>query len=133
MRNLFWYRKFVKIEKKMEPDGKAGFREVEPEREEVVWECFNLDCVVRGIWHTDNLFMVLLNDGHEQSQDAKVPILDKNGKVKGVEVKRVRDWFYSQIELNREDALRFWDESSIGGADERKRYLGVKLGKGTAV
>jgi len=97
---LFYYKREVKRKLK------------DQEVVDTFWDCFNLDCVVRCLWRDGNTFVVLLNDGHEQAQDVQKPIV-KDGKVKGMETKRERDWFYSQIELTLEDAIRFMDVTDV--------------------
>lgn len=96
MGKLFYYKREVKKKVKDE------------EVVDTYWDCFNVDCVVRGLWRDNKTFLVLLNDGHEQAEDRQKPIV-KNGKVTGMETKRERDWFYSQIELNPTDAERFME------------------------
>lgn len=93
--SLFWYKRKIK-EKKDDKDVTT-----------VYWDCFNTECVVRGIWFSDKVFAVLLNDGHEQATDQQVPVKNKNNGTT-LEVQRRRDWHYSQIELDVEDANRLW-------------------------
>jgi len=101
MSDLFFYKR---IEKRKEKD-EAG-KEIEVER--TYWDCFNVSKVVRGMWMSEGVFSLLLDDGHEQAQDQRVPILSKDGKTaKGYEVKRVRDWYYTQVNLFPDDAERF--------------------------
>lgn len=106
MSDLFFYRR---VEKKKEKDGEGKEVEVEV----TYWDCFNVNKIVRGMWMSDGVFSLLLDDGHEQSVDQKVPILAKDGHTtKGYEVKRVRDWYYTQVNLFKDDAIRFareWD------------------------
>lgn len=109
---LFFYRREVRRKAKDEPllEGE------DPKLKEVVetyWDCFNIDKVIRGHWTGEDEFTILLDDGHEQADDAQKPKFDKHGKVVGVEVKRERAWYMSQIPLNKEDAARFKEVSDI--------------------
>ncbi len=63
-----------------------------------VQDCFNIDCVVRAVWASEVVFMVLLNDGHEESKNT----FDTKGRPV-----KTRDWHVSQIELFGEDVKRF--------------------------
>lgn len=102
--SLFWYKRKVKGKvKEKDAEGK----EVEVEKTTIFWDTLNTDFIIRGLWHNEKVFMVLLNDGHEQAEDRQKPLF-KNGKPAGYEVKRERGWFYSQIELDVEDAKRLW-------------------------
>ena len=105
--NLFFYKRQEKTKVKLEyAEGQTG----PSEREEIIdyWDCLNVDTIVRGMAQKDGSLILLLNDGHEQSQDQRVPILAKDGHTpKGYEIKRVRDWYYSQVILVKEDAERF--------------------------
>lgn len=110
MSNLFFYKREVKKKVPVEnpEEGQPKFTEVV----EVVEDCFNVDKVVRGHWTSENEFTVMLDDGHEQADDVQKPVF-KNGKISGVENKRERAWFMSQIGLNREDAERFKSVTAI--------------------
>lgn len=116
MSQLFWYKRKEMVEEKVEGTGESPSQTIK--KEVVFWDCFNLKCVVRGLWGPTGTFSVLLNDGHEQSQQQKVPSLNKDGSVKGYEIQRVRDWYYSQIELDTEDASRFREISEVLTDDE---------------
>src|ERR1051326_6784363 len=107
MSEIFFYKRITKQNvKEKDEEGKEIVKEVEKSH----WDCFNINKVVRGLWKTDDTFSILLDDGHEQSQDQRVPILAKDGHTaKGYEVKRVRDWYFSQIDLMKDDAERFKD------------------------
>lgn len=98
MIKLFWYKRKVTRQKEVEKDGK---KEIVNEVINV-WDCINVDTIVRGFWKSEEVFSLMLNDGHEQSEDRQRPIY-KNGKAVGTETKRERDWFYSQIDLDIED------------------------------
>lgn len=82
------------------------------------YDCFNLSCVIRGFWAGDNKFVLLLNDGHEISEPTYKK--DNNGKLifgknnLPVEEKRTREWVVSQIELVKEDAIRFREICEMG-------------------
>jgi hypothetical protein len=104
MRDLFFYQREVKVPIETgEVDEKGN--PVKATEIQIVWDFFNLNCLIRGHWTSKDIFTVMLNDGHEQADDVQKPIF-KNGKVTGVETKRERAWFMSQIELNKEDAER---------------------------
>lgn len=103
MKDLFYYQREVKSKEAngVNADGTPHMEEVI----QTVWDCFNLNCVIRGHWVSEDTFAILLNDGHEQAEDVSKPVF-KNGKVVNVELKRERSWVMSQIELKKEDAER---------------------------
>lgn len=88
-------------------------------KEEVVYDSFNPECVVRGVWY-ENSFIVLLNDGHETSEYTEPPRWNKEGK-KVSEGKKERTWKVSEIALDKEDAAKFrrvteltdWDDTLV--------------------
>lgn len=92
MANVFFYKRIVKGQKQGDEDT-------------VLYDCMNLDCVVRGVMNGKSL-VVLLNDGHEQAEDVTKPVF-KNGKPVGTESKRERAWYHSQAILEGEDVVRF--------------------------
>lgn len=104
MNRLFYY-KTLRTEKVKEKD--ENDKEIEKEVIHEQWDCFNIDCVVRGFWSGPAVFSLLLNDGHEQAGDKEVPTYNPKGQKVGSTIKRERDWFYSQVNLTKEDALRF--------------------------
>lgn len=67
-----------------------------------VKQTFNIEYVIRSIALKGGGLMVILDDGHERSED--VPVKDKKGKI---EMRRERNRFQSEIELLPEDAERF--------------------------
>lgn len=119
MSNLFFYRREVTRKVKVEnpEEGEPKEKEVT----EIYWDCFNINKVVRGHWTGPEEFTVLLDDGHEQADDAQKPKFDKNGRVVGVEVKRERAWYVSQIPLTKQDALRF--RAITEGRDRNGNYV----------
>lgn len=118
MSDLFYYKRKVRVkrvvtEKEMvaREDMGAGYEEKEVQKEvetdEIVWDCFNINCVVRGTWVTEDIFTILLNDGHHQEEPTKIPLFGKGGQPNGgyrTETKPV--WYVSQVELDKEDAMR---------------------------
>lgn len=108
MKDLFFYKREVTVkEKNPEYNPEAQDPKV-PEfidKLQVVEDCFNLNCVIRGHWKNLETFTVMLNDGHEQADDVQKPTF-KNGKFNGMEIKRERAWYMSQIDLSREDFER---------------------------
>jgi len=70
-----------------------------------VQDCFNIDCVVRGVWADPETFVVLLNDGHEATQIVQPKRHNKEGKVIQEEVKQ-RNYVISEILIDREDYNR---------------------------
>ena len=104
MNRLFYY-KTVRTEKIKEKDENG--KEVEKEVSHELFDCFHVDCVVRGFWSSPTTFSLLLNDGHEQATDKELPIYNNKRQQIGSETKRERDWFYSQVNLTKEDAERF--------------------------
>jgi len=124
--SLFWYkRKVVTKGKGVNEEGK----EVEKDITTVYWDCLNTECIVRGLWRDKNIFSVLMNDGHEQAEDRQKPIF-KNGKPTGYEVKRERDWFYSQIDLDIEDAQRLWIGKMHPSSQEVEKPKGQLISEG---
>lgn len=115
MKNLFWYRKEVKRKVKTEKpeDADDTWTSVEQEIVDIYWDCFNLANVVRGQWQTPDLFLVLLDDGHEQADDVEKPKLNAKRQIVGIDVKRERAWFVSQIALVKEDVERFRKVSEV--------------------
>ena len=107
MTNIFWYRKEIKTKEKVENwTPESGTL---PEKEVVVvyWDCFNIDKVVRGHWTKEDEFTVFMDDGHEQADDVQKPKYNAKGVITGVEVKRERAWYMSQIAMSKEDGERF--------------------------
>lgn len=120
MADLFWYQREIKERVKSEPS-EDGTTPPDKEVIEKVWDCFNVSKVIRAHWTSKNEFTVLLDDGHEQAEDMQKPVW-KNGKVTGVEIKRERAWYVSQIPLGKEDAERFraqTDWNYLGGEKEK--------------
>lgn len=127
--SLFWYKR-KELSKKSEKDSEG--KDVVKEIVTIFWDCLNTDCIVRGLWKNDKVFAVLMNDGHEQAEDRQKPVF-KNGKPAGYEVKRERDWFYSQIELDAEDTERLWNGKLHPGHEEFLGSKGVQLPKGQLI
>lgn len=102
---LFYYKREVKDVVPVENPAEG-----EPKQKVVtsfVLDCFNVNKVIRGHWVSKDTFTVMLDDGHEQSDDVEKPKYNSKKQVVGVEVKRERGWYMSQINLDREDAERF--------------------------
>lgn len=106
MSNLFFYQREVKRKVPGVP-AEDGTTPPDTEVVEVYWDCFNVNKVIRGHWTAEDEFTVMLDDGHEQADDAQKPKFDRNGRMTGYEIKRERAWYMSQIPLKKEDALRF--------------------------
>jgi hypothetical protein len=70
---------------------------------EVFTDSFNVDKVIRSYEYEKGKILVLLDDGHEDSDYKQVP--KPNGK--GFEIKKERQWKQSEIYLNEEDTKRF--------------------------
>lgn len=102
---LFYYKREVKNTVPVENpvEGEPKFKVVTS----FVEDCFNVNKVIRGHWVSENTFTVMLDDGHEQADDVEKPKLNAKKQVVGVEVKRERGWYMSQINLDKEDAERF--------------------------
>lgn len=99
---LFYYKREVSREVLIgEGDNKQ--KEVVTE---TYWDCFNTEKIVRGIWTKPEEFTILLDDGHEQADDVQKPKFNAKGVVTGMEVKRERAWYVTQIVLDKEDAGR---------------------------
>lgn len=88
---MFYYKRKVSVGAKDE-EGKDITKVIEVE------DCFNLANAIRGHWASSELFLVMLNDGHEES---------KVVGTKGLEKIRERNWYISQIELYGDDIARF--------------------------
>jgi hypothetical protein len=103
MTDLFYYRREITRKIKVEDaiDGNS-----EKEVKETYWDCFNVNKVVRGHWTKEDEFTVYLDDGHEQAEDIEKPKLNSKGQVTGVEVRRERGWYMSQVIIDKEDAER---------------------------
>lgn len=103
---LFYYKREVK---KRVPGVPAEDGTISPDSyvSEIYWDCFNVDKVIRGHWTSEDQFTVMLDDGHEQAEDVQKPKYNPKGQIVGVEVKRERGWYMSQIVLDKEDAERF--------------------------
>jgi hypothetical protein len=70
---------------------------------EVFTDSFNLDFVIRTYEHERGKILVLLDDGHEQSDYKQVP----KGNGKAFEIKKERQFVQSEIYLNEVDTTRF--------------------------
>lgn len=101
---LFYYKREVKDSVPVENpvEGEPKYKIVTS----YVEDCFNVNKVIRGHWVSKDTFTVMLDDGHEQADDVEKPKLNAKKQVVGVEVKRERAWYMSQINLDREDAER---------------------------
>lgn len=97
---LFFYNQTRKFKSKDE-EGK------ETETEHVVRDCFNINKVVRAYWSNPEQFTVVLDDGHEQAENKQLPIFDNKGNIKSVKIERVREWYCSMINLDKDDADAF--------------------------
>ncbi len=74
------------------------------ENDKVFTDSFNVEFVTRTVELEDGGRVVLLNDGHEESRE--VPDIDlRNNKMKGY--KRERNWYVSEIPLDKEDSEKF--------------------------
>lgn len=122
MSNLFYYRR--EITKKVKVENPAEGEPTKKEVTETYWDCFNINKVVRGHWTKEDEFTVYLDDGHEQAEDVQKPVF-KNGKPDGIEIKRERSWYISQIPMCREDALRFRAVSERGYREPTTPYVGL--------
>jgi hypothetical protein len=80
------------------------------EGEKVFTDSFNTECVVRTVELENGGRIILLNDGHEMSVDT--PDIDvRTNKVKGTI--RKREWYVSEIHLDKEDSGKFIQLTSI--------------------
>lgn len=103
---LFYYDQVRTFEKKKE-DGTS---------EPVVLsrkECFNISKVIRAYWDSEEKFVVILDDGHEQAENKTVPVFDSKGKIKSAKVERVREWYCSMISLTPKEAEEFEKITSV--------------------
>lgn len=122
MTDLFWYRREITTKEKVENPTEGG--PTEREVTETYWDCFNISKVVRGHWTKKDEFTVYLDDGHEQADDVQKPKFNAKGQITGVEVKRERAWYMSQVPMCKQDALRF--RAFTGRGEEG--YVGEKIG-----
>jgi|ERR1044072_1665075 hypothetical protein len=101
---LFYYKREVKETVPVEnpAEGEPKYTVVT----NYVEDCFNVNKVIRGHWVSKDTFTVMLDDGHEQADEVEKPKLNAKRQVVGVEVKRERGWYMSQINLDKEDAER---------------------------
>jgi hypothetical protein len=106
MSNIFWYQRPIKKRVPGVP-GEDGTTPPDTEVIEIFWDCFNIDKVIRGHWSSPDQFVVMLDDGHEQADDVEKPKLNAKRQIVGVDIKRERAWFVSQIPLIKEDVERF--------------------------
>jgi hypothetical protein len=67
-----------------------------------VQDFFNVHRVLRGWWHNAEEFHVMLDDGHEEARNKEIQL--QGGKK--IQTGRERDWYFTQITLEREDAER---------------------------
>lgn len=104
MRNQFWYVKEILTN----PNRKEGEEAVYVK----LYDSFNINYVLRT-FHGPKGFVVMLTDGHEAADDVRVPKMNKKGEVDGIEIKRQRDWYVSEIPLLKEDMERFKRISEI--------------------
>jgi hypothetical protein len=74
-----------------------------------IWDCFHVHRIVRGVWASEEVFSVRLDDGHEEARDAERKVGAK-GKV---QIVKERAWYVSQVEMCREDALRLQAATEI--------------------
>lgn len=96
--NQFFYKKLDRAGK---PElGKDG---------NIKEDCVNPIRVDSGHWVNDDIFVLVLNDGREESKEIEVPSL-KGSKTKTT-IKRERGWYTTQIPLDKEDAQR-WREAT---------------------
>lgn len=90
------------------------------------FDCFSIDCVVRGFWVNEETFVVILNDGHEATNIIKPAVRNKEGKVVGEPIKE-RQYMLSEILLDYADAMRFKKLFEITSFEEESTYeLGEK-------
>jgi len=73
-------------------------------------DSFNIEKVIRAVSMEDGRLLVLLDDIHERAQ--QVPDVDpKTNKMKGY--KRERNTYQTEIYLEPEDAIRFYELTSL--------------------
>lgn len=99
MQNQFFYKKLFKAPKAAE--GEQQLPDI------TKYDSFSLDKVIRSVWVNPDAYLVLLDDGHEDSRVEQVPKFLK-GKVVGVEqIKSPKQYLQSEVYLDAEDAERF--------------------------
>lgn len=99
MKNQFYYTR------KVEKPTKEG----EEKQYDEFLDHFNVNKVIRGVTMGDE-HIIILDDFNERVSDQ--PDLDKKGKQIGW--KRVRETVQSEIHLNKADAARYRNLTSIG-------------------
>ena len=91
--NQFFYSREMEVGKNEDGSSKV----------EVFTDSFNVNKVIRSYEYEKGKILILLDDGHEDSDYKQVP--KQNGK--GVEIKKERQWKQSEIYLNETDTTRF--------------------------
>ena len=92
--------------------------------EEIFHDSFNPDFVIRTLWYNDKL-IVLLNDGHEESEYVTGPIKNSAGRIIK-EAQKARVWKFTDIALDKEDAARFRKITEVGHSIQPEAYIGYQ-------
>lgn len=90
----FFYNREVVVGKS--DDGKTDIKETRR-------DSFNPELVIRSYEHQKGKLLILLADGHEETQE--IPVTNKSGKITGYQ--KQRNWMQSEIYLNEEDTKRY--------------------------
>lgn len=113
-KNQFVYKREIEIppveeDKEKEIIAAEGYTKI-------VYDSFNIECVIRAITMDDDKLLVLLDDLHERNE--KVPKLDRNNrpvmkKAGGLQMVVERNTFQSEIYLSQEEAKEFYKLTAI--------------------
>lgn len=106
MKNQFAYKRELN-HPAVQEDTEKGILGTDPYTE-IVYDSFNIDCVIRSITLDDGRLLVLLNDIHERMQESRV--MGKNGVPR---INKERDTFQSEIFLSKEEGKEFLKLTSI--------------------
>ena len=97
MKNQFVYTREVQLSPTDEhPDGEKV----------TIQETFNITKVLRTYQPAPEVLVVVLDDLHERVEER--PATNKSGKITGV--KNVKVWHQSEIQLSKEDTIKFLKE-----------------------
>ena len=94
MKNQFVYKREVELSPTDE----------NPEGEKItIQESFNINKILRTYQPAPDVLVVVLDDLHERIEEK--PATNKSGKITGV--KNVKVWHQSEIQLSKEDTVKF--------------------------
>ena len=100
---LFWYKRYERVPKHDDKTGEQiGVIIVEAE------DCLNLYDVLRGYWHDQYTFRVIMKDAHEETREIELPPKVKRDMINQKKpIPKEKMWLVSQVDLIGEDIRRF--------------------------